>query len=189
MGRSHSVPSSRRGQLGPRLKHPRPSLPQPAALEEPGEPRMTTSKLTPAIESGDFGQPRTDPNAGTISTPFTLKQLERIDEALTMASRETGINFSLYVGRLAGDTRGTAEGMHPQMGANAANGVLVAVDPGQRVLEIVTGRDSVKRLPDRSCALAALSMTAAFGSGDLVGGIVNGLRMLSDQAGHPRPRR
>lgn len=128
-------------------------------------------------------------HTGLRSAPFTLKQLERLDEALTMACRETGINFSLYVGRLAGDSRATAEALHPQMGAKAANGVLVAVDPGQRVLEIVTGRDSVKRLPDRSCALAALSMTAAFGSGDLVGGIVNGLRMLSDQAGHPRPRR
>ncbi|MDQ4038109.1 MAG: DUF5130 domain-containing protein [Actinomycetota bacterium] len=131
----------------------------------------------------------TDASTGVRPAPFTLKQLERIDEALTMASRETGIYFSLYVGRLSGDSRVTAEALHPQMGAKAANGVLVAVDPGQRVLEIVTGRDSVKRLPDRSCALAALSMTAAFGSGDLVGGIVNGLRMLSDQAGHPRLRR
>lgn len=121
----------------------------------------------------------------SVGGPFTLKQLERLDEALTMASRETGINFSVYVGRLAGDTRATAEAMHPRMGDKASNGVLLAVDPGQRVLEIVTGRESVKRLPDRSCALAALSMTAAFGSGDLVGGIVNGLRMLSDQAGHP----
>ncbi|MDP9429273.1 MAG: DUF5130 domain-containing protein, partial [Actinomycetota bacterium] len=33
---------------------------------------------------------------------------------------------------------------------------------------------------------AVLSMTNAFASGDLVGGIVNGLRQLSDQAGHPR---
>ncbi|MBA3369185.1 MAG: DUF5130 family protein [Geodermatophilaceae bacterium] len=117
--------------------------------------------------------------------PFSMKQLERLDEALTMASRETGISFTVYVGALAGDTRVTAEALFPRLGAKAANGVLLAVDPGQRVLEIVTGQVSAKRLPDRSCALAALSMTAAFGSGDLVGGIVNGLRMLSDQAGHP----
>lgn len=118
--------------------------------------------------------------------PFTAKQLERLDEAITMASRETGIYFTVYVGTLYGDTRAYAERLHPHLGQNAANGVLLAVDPAQRTLEIVTGVESVKRLPDRSCALAALSMTAAFGSGDLVGGIVNGLRMLSDQAGHPR---
>lgn len=137
-------------------------------------------------------EPRADMTPATArrlgeaaNSPFTSKSLERIDEALTMASRETGIYFSLYVGRLSADTRRMAEALHPGMGDKASNGVLVAVDPGQRVLEIVTGRQSVKRLPDRSCALAALSMTAAFGSGDLVGGIVNGLRMLSDQAGHP----
>ena len=32
-------------------------------------------------------------------------------------------------------------------------------------------------------------MTSSFGSGDLVGGIVNGLRQLSDQAGHPAAHR
>jgi len=121
----------------------------------------------------------------TQAGPFSAKQLERVDEALTMASRETGINFSVYIGRLPGDSRAAAEALHPSMGVKAGNGVLLAIDPGERVLEIVTGRESSKRLPDRSCALAALSMTAAFGSGDLVGGIVNGLRMLSDQAGHP----
>jgi hypothetical protein len=32
-------------------------------------------------------------------------------------------------------------------------------------------------------------MTNSFSAGDLVGGIVNGLRQLSDQAGHPPRRR
>jgi uncharacterized membrane protein YgcG len=60
--------------------------------------------------------------------------------------------------------------------------VLVAVSPGQRMLDIVTGEQAAKRLPDRSLALAALSMRASFSAGDLIGGLVNGLRMLSDQA-------
>jgi hypothetical protein len=53
------------------------------------------------------------------------------------------------------------------------------------VVEVVTGSGAARRLPDRACALAVLSMTNSFSSGDLVGGIVNGLRQLSDQAGHP----
>jgi hypothetical protein len=116
--------------------------------------------------------------------PFTPRQLARLDEALTMASRETGIDFSVYVGALGEPTREHAERLHAGLGAAAANGVLLAVSPGQRVLHIVTGQTSARRLPDRSCALAALSMQASFTGGDLVGGIVNGLRMLSDQAGH-----
>jgi hypothetical protein len=49
------------------------------------------------------------------------------------------------------------------------------------VLEIVTGQRAARRLPDRICALAALSMTASFEGGDLAGGVVTGLRMLADQ--------
>ena len=63
--------------------------------------------------------------------------------------------------------------------------MLIAVSPGQRVVEVVTGASAARRLPDRACALAVLSMTSSFASGDLVGGLVNGLRQLSDQAGRP----
>jgi hypothetical protein len=126
-----------------------------------------------------------EPHADAVKPgPFTPRQLARLDEALTMASRETGIYFTLYVGTLEIPTRGHAERLHARLGGIALRSVLVAFSPGQRVLEIVTGIESAIRLPDRSCALAVLSMTAAFGTGDLTGGVVNGLRMLSDQAGH-----
>ena len=75
------------------------------------------------------------------------------------------------------------EGNRLPVGAGAAAGVLVLVAPGDRQLEIVTGKESSRRLSDRSCALAALSMTTAFSGGDLVGGIVAGLRMLAESAG------
>ena len=126
---------------------------------------------------------RTAAVVGRKPGPFSPRQLARLDEALTMASRETGIDYSVYVGALDEPTREHAERLHAGLGAKAANGVLLAVSPGQRVLHIVTGEQSSRRLPDRSCALAALSMRASFSLGDLVGGIVSGLRMLSDQSG------
>lgn len=100
-----------------------------------------------------------------------------------MSSRETGITFSVYVGPLVEPTRQHAESLHAQLGGQAPDAALIAVDPGGRLLEIVTGERAARRLPDRACALAALSMTASFIGGDLTGGLVNGLRMLSDQAG------
>lgn len=118
--------------------------------------------------------------------PFTPRQLARLDEALTLASLETGLDLSVYVGALDEPTREHAERLHAMLGDRAPNAVLVAVSPDQRVLHIVTGEVSARRLPDRSCALAVLSMEASFSGGDLVGGIVTGLRMLSDQAGHVR---
>ena len=116
---------------------------------------------------------------------FSYKQLARVDEALTMSSRETGLRFTLYIGDLGPQTRVRAEELHARSGANPADAVLIAVSPGQRVVEVVTGSAASRRLPDRACALAVLSMTTSFAAGDLVGGIVNGLRQLSDQAGHP----
>jgi hypothetical protein len=137
------------------------------------------------------------PSSGTLEPiveeeyrgAFAFRDLARIDEALTMSSRETGLWFTLYVGDLGSDTRGTAEDLHARSGPDPAHSVLVALSPGQRVLEIVTGSAAARRLPDRACALAVLSMTGRLGSGDLVGAIVNGLRQLSDSAGHPSHRR
>ncbi len=61
--------------------------------------------------------------------------------------------------------------------------MLIALSPNQRQLEIVTGRYARKRIPDTYAKLAALSMVAAFGGGDLAGGIIQGLDQLSRYAG------
>ena len=120
---------------------------------------------------------------------FSYQELARLDEALTMSSRETGLRFTLYIGDLGTPSRVRAEELHARSGGNPAEAVLIAVSPGQRVVEVVTGAAASRRLPDRACALAVLSMTGSFAGGDLVGGIVNGLRQLSDQAGHPSGHR
>jgi hypothetical protein len=120
---------------------------------------------------------------------FSYQELARLDEALTMSSWETGLRFTLYIGDLGQRTRIRAEELHGESGNNPAESVLIAVSPGQRVVEVVTGAAAARRIPDRACALAVLSMTGSFAAGDLVGGIVNGLRQLSDQAGHPSSHR
>ena len=122
-----------------------------------------------------YGPTGTDQNQ-----PFTAGQLTRIDEALTLSSRECGLRFSVYVGELSAPTRAHAEALFERLSDDA---VLLAISPGQRILHIVTGPNSAERLPNRACALAALAMRAAFTNGDLTGGIVTGLRMLADSAG------
>ncbi|MGW5703063.1 DUF5130 family protein [Amycolatopsis japonica] len=148
-----------------------------AVDEEPGYGAAVTS-------SGRISAAKMYEPAGPIS-PFTTQQLARLDEALTLASRETGLDFSVYLGDLGDDTRATAEGLLASTD-NAADGVVIAVSPGQRAIEIVTGSQARHRLPDRGAKLAVASMVASFKEGDLVGGLVNALRMLSDQAGAPQ---
>jgi hypothetical protein len=120
---------------------------------------------------------------------FSYRDLLRLDDALTMSSRETGLRFTLYIGDLGRQTRVRAEELFEHSDGHLPESVLLALSPGQRVVEVVVGSAASRRLPDRACALAVLSMTNSFASGDLVGGIVNGLRQLSDQAGHPRSLR
>ena len=136
--------------------------------------------------SGEVATTRTILGSGPKGTedptsPFSASQLTRLDEALTLSSLESGLPFSVYIGDLAVPTRGSAEELFTRL---TDDSVLLAVSPAQRSLHIVTGPKSALRLPNRTCALAALAMRASFANGDLVGGIVNGLRMLADGAGH-----
>jgi hypothetical protein len=117
--------------------------------------------------------------------PFSTVQLASLDEALTLASRTSGLDFSVYLGDLGRDARASAEELHAMVGERAAEAVVVAVSPGQRVIEVVTGEESSRRIPDRGCKLAVMSMVASFTEGDLAGGLLNGLRILADQAGSP----
>ena len=119
-----------------------------------------------------------------LTVPFTPVQLSRLDEALTLSTRTTGLEFSVYLGNLGTDTRKTAEDLHASLGAASTHSVLIAVSPGQRVLEIVTGDEAHRRLSDRGCKLATMGMVASFKESDLIGGLVSGLRMLTDQVGH-----
>ena len=117
--------------------------------------------------------------------PFTPVQLSRLDEALTLASRDSGLRFSVYLGDLGARPTDTAQRLQGQM-EGSDESVLVAVSPEQRVVEVVTGSEARVRLPDRGAKLAVMSMVASFKEGDLMGGLLSGLRMLADQAGSRR---
>jgi hypothetical protein len=121
-----------------------------------------------------------------LDGPFTTPQLLRLDEALRLADQSTGLTFSIYVGDLDEPYRGHAEKLHGQL-AEPDRSVLLALSPNQRALEIVTGALARRRIPDRSAKLAALSMAAAFGGGDLAGGVVTGLALLAEYAGQATP--
>ena len=120
------------------------------------------------------------------SAPFTDRQIRDISRAVSFSSADTGLHFSVFLGDAEGEPRPYAERLLAAIGDDASKGVLVLVAPGSRNVEIVTGPEAGRRVPDRACALATLSMTSAFEGGDLVGGIVQGVRMLADAAGRDR---
>jgi hypothetical protein len=139
------------------------------------------TKVVPAEHrpAGEI-EPAHGPDLQALEGPFTTRQLLRLDEALRTADTSTGLTFSVYVGDLDEPFRASAEKLHAQL-SSPADSVLIAVCPNQRALEIVTGPRARRKLPDRDCKLAALSMTAAFSGGDLAGGLVSGLAQLANR--------
>lgn len=117
---------------------------------------------------------------------FSERQNDDIVRAIRLARQQSDLPVSVYVGTLEGDPRDVAMQLHGALGDRARESVLVAVDPGSRRLEIVTGPDVRRRLDDRSTGLAAMAMTSAFQGGDLSGGIANGIISLAEHAQAPK---
>lgn len=105
--------------------------------------------------------------------------------AIRLARQQSALPVSVYVGTLDGDSRASALRLHGSLGADAPRTVLVAVDPGARRVEVVTGADVRRRVDDRAAGLAAMTMTTAFQAGDLAGGISAGVLALAEQAHTP----
>jgi uncharacterized membrane protein len=115
-------------------------------------------------------------------------QQERIATAIDRARADNGLDVSVLLGDLELDDltqfRAAAERLHAALGdGRSTTAVLIAVAPGQRRVEVVTGPGVRRRVPDRVAALAVLSMTTAFGGGDLAGGVVDAIRQIADAAG------
>lgn len=115
---------------------------------------------------------------GDVLAPGVQRSLE---QAVARAeSAAPGVRFSVYVGELP-EGRASARARHADLSDPAAS-VLIAVDPGARAVEIVTGTRAAKVLDDDSCALAILAMTSSFSAGNLVGGLRAGLTLLGEHA-------
>ncbi len=150
------------------------------ALAQPGSENLPLGSVVTASGRISTAEVYTEPDLSGL--PFTPVQLSRLDEALTLASRDSGLRFSVYLGDLGARPTDTAQRLQGQL-EGSDESVLVAVSPEQRVVEVVTGSEARVRLPDRGAKLAVMSMVASFKEGDLLGGLLSGLRMLADQAG------
>jgi Domain of unknown function (DUF5130) len=120
---------------------------------------------------------------GDSDSPLSRGDLELLDDVLIEAERVTGLRFTAFIGNLGSDSRTVAESLLRSIGAESPIAVLLAVSPAQRIVEVVTGGEAARRISDRAARLAVLSVTSACGVGEIANGLVNGLRILADQAG------
>lgn len=120
--------------------------------------------------------------------PLTERQRRRIAKAVDRAEEWTGLQFCVYLGPTETDPLHQAHALMDELGLAERPAVLILVAPLERRLEIVTSPAAAERIPDRDARLAALSMSASFGVGDVAGGIVEGVRLLAQSAGQGEPR-
>lgn len=117
--------------------------------------------------------------------PLTPHEVDRIDRAIQAAERVSDARFSVLVGAIGDgqDPRDYAVRVHARL-ERPDHTVLVIVDPGSRVLEIVTGAVIRRSLTDTECRLAAASMESSFVADDLAGGLTAGIQQLATAAYH-----
>ena len=114
---------------------------------------------------------------------FSRAQVSDLQRVIDLGREISGLSFGIFVGELPSG-RESAVARHAQLN-DAPAAVLVAVDPGARTIEIVTGSRAVRALDDRSCELAVLAMRSSFEAGDLVGGIRDAVNLLAQRARAP----
>jgi len=131
----------------------------------------------------ELWKPPTCGPTGYGALPFNSVQLETLDEVIGGAERVTGLRFSAFLGDLGADSRVSALSLLAGLGAASPAAVLIAISPEQRVVEVVTGAAAALRITDRSARLAVLTVISSATAGDLLGGLINGIRTLADQAG------
>ncbi|MEV7011292.1 DUF5130 family protein [Streptosporangium sp. NPDC051022] len=122
----------------------------------------------------------------TVAGALTSTQAHDVRRALRTAERRSGLRFAVYLGPAIGPRRHFSERLHAALGQESDTAVLVFVDLRGRGLEIVTGSMAGRRITDGECRAAATSMAAAFGGGNLVGGLISGVWLLADLASRRR---
>jgi uncharacterized membrane protein YgcG len=115
-----------------------------------------------------------------VGHAFTQREIDEMTYAAEAAAERCGLRFSVFVGPSEGEPADFAAGLLAALGTDAPRSVLIHVDPAIERVEIVTGREAASQLDDRACALGSQSMTPSFKNGDIVGGVVTGLRVLGD---------
>ena len=147
---------------------------------------MVPGELTRPPNADQVVEPWKPPTVGPTGyadLPLDNKQLTMLDQVIDSAERVTGLRFSVYLGALGLDSRATALSLHAGLAGDAPNGVLLAVSPGECVVEVVTGTVAGLRITDNAARLAVLNVISAATNGDLESALVNGIRTLADQAG------
>ncbi len=142
---------------------------QSAELElPPGFVVTTSGRISGVTEPGDT----------SVTYPFAVKDLVRLDDALKYGSRAANARFAVYVGDLGADTAAGARDILAKV-PTPNNAVLLAVSPDQKAIEVVYGSDVRGRGIEESAPLGVKAAAASFNYDNLIGGLVSAIKVMS----------
>jgi hypothetical protein len=120
----------------------------------------------------------TEPGELSVTYPFAVKDLVRIDDALKFGSRRAKARFAVYIGDLGADTAATARAILAEV-PTPNNAVLLAVSPNQKAIEVVYGSELQGRGIEESAPLGVKAAAASFNYGNLIAGLVSAIKVMS----------
>ena len=120
----------------------------------------------------------TEPGELSVHYPFPTKELVILDNALKFGSRNAKARFAVYIGDLGEDTAATARELLARV-PTPDNAVLLAVSPNQKAIEVVYGAEVKGRGIEESAPLGVSAAAASFQEGNLIDGLISGIRVLS----------
>ena len=120
----------------------------------------------------------TEPGVLSVQYPFPIKDLVVLDNALKYGSRAAKARFAVYIGDLGADTAATAREILAKV-PTPDNAVLLAVSPDQRAIEVVYGSEVRGRGIEEATPLGVSAAAASFKEGNLIDGLMSGIRVLS----------
>ncbi|WP_111512615.1 DUF5130 domain-containing protein [Mycobacterium kyogaense] len=120
----------------------------------------------------------TEPGELSVHYPFPTRDLVVLDNALKFGSRAAKARFAVYVGDLGADTAATARAILGRV-PTPDNAVLLAVSPNQRAIEVVYGAKVKGRGIEEAAPLGVSAAAASFREGNLIDGLISGVRVLS----------
>jgi len=118
------------------------------------------------------------------ATLLTTSQRAEIQRIVQRAREICGYEFGVFVGELD-NGRESAIAMHAAM-SDPNSAVLLAIDPVNRTMDVVTGGRIKRTLEDRTCEFALLTLRSSIQVDDLTGGVRDALMLLAEHARAPR---
>jgi hypothetical protein len=120
----------------------------------------------------------TEPGQVSVDYPFPIKDLARLDDALSAATRVSDARFAVYIGDLGSDTAARARQLLAKV-PTPNDAVLVAVSPNQHAIEVVYGSQVRGRGAESAAPLGVAAAAPAFQAGHLIDGLIAAVRTLS----------